>query len=214
VIVPLDGPMSTVVARRIAEPQPSEVQFHRVRRGETLSGIARRYHLSQRQVRVWNHLNARGTLRAGQRLRVSAPAAQRAKQASRKIASKKSVTHVTRLAGKAGGVSHSAAVQRHDRLRVEQQALLRERTMDAVHPFHLAVAQRHLAVLGPIHLHAVAALVLGHVTGRVGRGQHPRQRARTLRDVDHADRHAHRERAALPGEAEVGDRAAQVLGNA
>ena len=113
VIVPLDGPMSTVVARRIAEPQPSEVQFHRVRRGETLSGIARRYHLSQRQLRVWNHLNARGSLRAGQRLRVSAPAAQRAKQASRKIASKKSATHVTRLAGKAGGVSHPAAVRRH-----------------------------------------------------------------------------------------------------
>ncbi|MGE5092277.1 MAG: LysM peptidoglycan-binding domain-containing protein [Bacillota bacterium] len=113
VIVPLDGPMSTVVARRIAEPEPSEVQFHRVRRGETLSHIARRYHLSQRQLRAWNHLGAKSRLRAGQRLRVSPPAAQRAKQASRKIASKGSTTHVTRLAGKAGGVSHPAAARRH-----------------------------------------------------------------------------------------------------
>jgi membrane-bound lytic murein transglycosylase D len=113
VIVPLDGPMSTVVARRIAEPEPSDVQFHRVRRGETLSHIARRYHLSQRQLRAWNHLGAKSRLRAGQRLRVSPPAAQRAKQASRKIASKGSTTHVTRLAGKAGGVSHPAAARRH-----------------------------------------------------------------------------------------------------
>jgi membrane-bound lytic murein transglycosylase D len=113
VIVPLDGPMSTVVARRIAEPEPSEVQFHRVRRGETLSHIARRYHLSQRQLRAWNHLGAKSHLRAGQRLRVSPPAAQRARQASRKIASKAGTTHVTRLAGKAGGVSHPAAVRRH-----------------------------------------------------------------------------------------------------
>ena len=84
-----------------------------MRRGETLSHIARRYHLSQRQLRAWNHLGAKSRLRAGQRLRVSPPAAQRAKQASRKIASKKSATHVTRLAGKAGGVSHAAAVRRH-----------------------------------------------------------------------------------------------------
>lgn len=113
VIVPLDGPMSTVVARRIAEPEPSEVQFYRVRRGETLSHIARRYHLSQRQLRAWNHLGAKARLRAGQRLRVSPPAAQRAKQASRSVASAKRTTHVTRLAGKAGGVPHPAAVRRH-----------------------------------------------------------------------------------------------------
>jgi membrane-bound lytic murein transglycosylase D len=113
VIVPLDGPMSTVVARRIAEPEPSEVEFHRVRRGETLSHIARRYHLSQRQLRAWNHLGARTRLRAGQRLRVSPPAAQRAKQASRSVASAKRNTHVTRLAGKAGVISHPAAARRH-----------------------------------------------------------------------------------------------------
>jgi len=112
-IVPLDGPMSTVVARRIAEPEPSEVQFHRVRRGETLSHVARRYHLSLRQLRAWNHLGAKTHLRAGQRLRVSPPAAQRARQASRSVASAKRTTHVTRLAGKAGGLSHPAAAQRH-----------------------------------------------------------------------------------------------------
>jgi LysM repeat protein len=75
--------------------------------------FARRYHLSHRQLRALNNLGARTGLRAGQRLRVYPPAAQRAKQASRSVASAKRNTHVTRLAGKAGGISHPATARRH-----------------------------------------------------------------------------------------------------
>jgi len=100
-IVPLGGPMSTVVARRIAEPEATVAEFHRVRRGETVSRIAVRYHLSQRQLRAWNRLGPKARLRVGQRLRISPPAAQRARQANVKV-SRSSTTHVTRLAGRAG----------------------------------------------------------------------------------------------------------------
>ena len=107
-IIPLGGPMSTVVARRIAEPDVAVAQFHRVRRGETLSGIAVRYHISQRQLRAWNRLGTKSLLRAGQRLRISPPASQRARQAEARIATRSTTTHVTRLAGRAGATTHAA----------------------------------------------------------------------------------------------------------
>ncbi|HET7471394.1 MAG TPA: transglycosylase SLT domain-containing protein [Gemmatimonadales bacterium] len=43
---------------------------HRVRRGETLTGIARRYHVTVRSLRRVNALAANQTLRAGMRLRI------------------------------------------------------------------------------------------------------------------------------------------------
>jgi membrane-bound lytic murein transglycosylase D len=43
---------------------------YRVRAGETLGGIARRYHVSVAQLRVWNDLGAKAVIRAGQTLRV------------------------------------------------------------------------------------------------------------------------------------------------
>jgi LysM repeat protein len=43
---------------------------HTVRKGETLSGIARRYHVSAAQLRNWNHLPKSGTVRVGQKLRI------------------------------------------------------------------------------------------------------------------------------------------------
>jgi LysM repeat protein len=45
--------------------------FHRVRRGETLSEIADEYGVTQRELRLWNRLDSRGRIRAGQRLRVA-----------------------------------------------------------------------------------------------------------------------------------------------
>ena len=104
-IIPLGGPMSTVVARRIAEPDVEVAQFHRVRRGETLSRIALRYHVSQRQLRAWNRMGTRSALRVGQRVRISPPASQRARQAQSRVASRGGATHVTRLAGRAGTTS-------------------------------------------------------------------------------------------------------------
>jgi membrane-bound lytic murein transglycosylase D len=77
VVVPTGGALSTKVARKMANPvAPAGTNtsgFHRVRRGETLSEIADEYGVSQRDLREWNHLDSRGRIRAGQRLRVSAP---------------------------------------------------------------------------------------------------------------------------------------------
>ncbi len=80
-IIPLGGPMSTVVARRIAEPDVAASEFHTVTRGQTLSALAVRYHASPRQLRAWNHLGTSNRIRVGQRLRVAPPATQRASQA-------------------------------------------------------------------------------------------------------------------------------------
>jgi len=78
VIVPTGGALSTSVARRMADPvEPaasSPSGFHRVRRGETLAGLATEYGVSVRQLRAWNSLGSSQTVRAGQRLRVVAPA--------------------------------------------------------------------------------------------------------------------------------------------
>jgi membrane-bound lytic murein transglycosylase D len=78
VIVPTGGAVSGRVARRIADPVvpagASPSGFHRVRRGETLIGLAEEYGVTERKLREWNRLDAAGRIRAGQRLRVAAPA--------------------------------------------------------------------------------------------------------------------------------------------
>ena len=87
IIVPTGGAISTSVARRMADPvEPaasSPTGFHRVRRGETLSGLAVEYGVTVRQLRAWNALGEAGMVRAGQRIRVTAPAAPRARSATR-----------------------------------------------------------------------------------------------------------------------------------
>ncbi|MBA3317301.1 MAG: transglycosylase SLT domain-containing protein [Gemmatimonadales bacterium] len=79
-IVPTGGAISSSMARRMSDPVPAAGTnasgYHRVKRGETLSGIADEYGVSQRDLRVWNKLDAKGRIRAGQRLRVSAPGAR------------------------------------------------------------------------------------------------------------------------------------------
>ncbi len=71
VIVPTQGPISAEVARQVSAPEPAEPSWHRVRPGETLSGIARRYRVSQRQLQSWNGMGKSTRIRSGQRLRVS-----------------------------------------------------------------------------------------------------------------------------------------------
>lgn len=70
VLVPTGGPVSAEVARQLAAAgTPS---YHRVRRGETLLGIARRYGVSSGELREWNRLGRKTSrVRAGVRLRVS-----------------------------------------------------------------------------------------------------------------------------------------------
>jgi peptidoglycan lytic transglycosylase D len=81
IIVPTGGVLSTSVARRMADPVvaagTNTGAFHRVRRGETLSEIADEYGVTQRELRLWNPLDSRGRIRAGQRLRVVSPDAPR-----------------------------------------------------------------------------------------------------------------------------------------
>jgi membrane-bound lytic murein transglycosylase D len=76
-IVPTGGAISSSMARRMSDPLPAagtnSSGYHRVKRGETLSEIADEYGVSQRDLRLWNKLDAKGRIRAGQRLRVSAP---------------------------------------------------------------------------------------------------------------------------------------------
>jgi LysM repeat protein len=51
--------------------------FHRVQRGETLSGLADAYGVTVKQLRSWNGLGAKGNIRSGQRLRVAPSSAGR-----------------------------------------------------------------------------------------------------------------------------------------
>jgi membrane-bound lytic murein transglycosylase D len=99
-IVPTGGALSTSVARRMASPTApagtSTSGYHRVRRGETLSGIADEYGVTQRELRRWNSLNAAGHIRAGQRLRVAPPSRGEHSSATRVAQSPAGRTHKVR----------------------------------------------------------------------------------------------------------------------
>jgi membrane-bound lytic murein transglycosylase D len=73
---------------------------HRVRRGETLGGIARRYRVSIAKLRAWNHLSSKAVLRVGQVLRVGpggAPRpASRPRPVSRAAATSTARVHIVR----------------------------------------------------------------------------------------------------------------------
>lgn len=61
------------------------VRVYRVRRGDTLSGIAARYGVSMEQLRRWNHLRG-NSVRTGQRLRINAPGAVTESAGTREVA--------------------------------------------------------------------------------------------------------------------------------
>ena len=77
IIVPTGGALSSSVARRMADPVVPAAStasgFHRVRRGETLAGLAAEYDVTVSQLRRWNVLGESEGIRAGQRLRVTSP---------------------------------------------------------------------------------------------------------------------------------------------
>jgi LysM repeat protein len=74
-VVPTGGAISSSMARHMSDPKPAAGTntsgYHRVRWGETLSEIADEYGVSQRDLKSWNKLDAKGSIRAGQRLRVA-----------------------------------------------------------------------------------------------------------------------------------------------
>ncbi len=63
---------------------------HRVRKGETLGGIARRYRVTVSQLRSWNRIGPKGIIRAGQVLRLEAGVS-----GSRPRAAKSTTTNTT-----------------------------------------------------------------------------------------------------------------------
>jgi len=74
-VIPTLGPLPAEVTRQLAT-ETTDADFHRVRRGENLGSIAARYSVSKRQLQAWNHMGKSTRIRAGQRLRVSAPEVQ------------------------------------------------------------------------------------------------------------------------------------------
>ncbi|MBA3659487.1 MAG: transglycosylase SLT domain-containing protein [Gemmatimonadales bacterium] len=87
VIIPTGGALSTRVARRMADPvAPAGTGtsgWHRVRRGETLSGIADEYGVRERELRSWNKLGRGNRILVGQRLRVQSAERARTTRSSR-----------------------------------------------------------------------------------------------------------------------------------
>ncbi len=74
IVVPTGGEASLLVARSVATytegvDGSGPVRYHKVTSGETLGGIARRYHVSVASLKSWNGLRS-NTIRTGQRLRV------------------------------------------------------------------------------------------------------------------------------------------------
>jgi membrane-bound lytic murein transglycosylase D len=64
---------STIPLALLREPAPiantrTSSRTHVVKRGETLGGIARRYHVSVASLRAANHIGKNNTVRVGQRL--------------------------------------------------------------------------------------------------------------------------------------------------
>jgi membrane-bound lytic murein transglycosylase D len=109
-VIPTLGPLPAEVTRQLAT-EPTDADFHRVRRGENLRSIAGRYGVSQRQLQAWNHMGKSTRIRAGQRLRVSPPDVQ-IRLASKSAA--KSSAKATAAAGNTAGRSH--VVRRGDTL--------------------------------------------------------------------------------------------------
>jgi membrane-bound lytic murein transglycosylase D len=109
-IIPTLGPLPAEVTRQLAT-EPTDADYHRVRRGENLRSIAGRYGVSRRQLQAWNHMGKSTRVRAGQRLRVSAPDVQ-FRVATR--SSGKSVVKVSEGTRTAAGRSH--VVRRGDTL--------------------------------------------------------------------------------------------------
>ena len=128
-VIPVGGAMSTVVARSVSESVERVITWHRVKRGETLSHIARRYDVSQSQVQRWNSMGRSTRIKAGQRLRIGETPTERARVATRgsthTVRSGETLIGVAKRYGvslsalsSANGLSTSAKIRIGQRLRI------------------------------------------------------------------------------------------------
>ena len=99
-----------------------------------------------------------------------------------------------------------------DALRVQLEPAVFDGARDAPDPLHFAMAVG--AVVAFVDLHAVAAAVLGRVTGDVGRRQHRRGTGGVARDAHDADARAHRQAVGAPQEAVAVNGLANAVGHA
>ncbi len=106
-LIPADDAMSVVVAHNVAQPAVPEVRIHRVRSGETLSGLAVRYHVSVSQIQRWNGLHS-SRIRIGQRLRIGETTVERASRVTPSRSASR--THVVRAGETLTGVAHHYGV--------------------------------------------------------------------------------------------------------
>ena len=103
-------------------------------------------------------------------------------------------------------------LQLDDLLRVEREAILVERVLDALHPVHLADPVAQVEILLAVDMDPVAALLLGHEAGDIGRPHDVVARDVARRVVHEADARRDAEPAAVPDEADALDRGAHALG--
>lgn len=73
-VLKVSAPTAVVLA---SNDDQEDVQEHRVRSGETLSAIARKYRVSLKDIRQWNKMGKSNAIRAGQVLQLSAPSHHR-----------------------------------------------------------------------------------------------------------------------------------------
>jgi membrane-bound lytic murein transglycosylase D len=114
--IPVNGAIPDAMLR---EPEPASRApvTHIVRRGETLSGIARRYAVSQASLREANKLPANGAIRAGQKLTITGST----NSSSASTASSTPRVHVVRAGETVGQIAQ--------RYNVSQSRLIRENNL-------------------------------------------------------------------------------------
>src|SRR5204862_3467428 len=103
---------------------------------------------------------------------------------------------------------------RIDVLCMQDETPFLERSLQPGHPFHLAAAQKHLAVVRTIELNAIASLLFRHIAGGIGRAEDVGERERSIRDMDYADARTDGERPAFADKPKIGDAFLQLVGYA
>ncbi len=127
-LIPSNDAMSVMVASSVAQPASPVVRIHKVKRGETLSGIAERYHVRVSQIQRWNALRS-SRIRIGQRLRLGETSAERARRVTPASAARshvvKSGETLSGLARRYGvsltALSKSNGLTTHSHLRIGQR---------------------------------------------------------------------------------------------